>query len=122
MKLSLLVAAFIPVAVLAQSGGSGDFPPNSTAATAQQLSTHLSGKSFHAKYADGTTVKSKFGADGSLSATAPAFYDTGRWRVEDGKLCGSLRKIGEFCNEARFDSGALYLKRMNGEIVRYEPE
>ena len=31
---------------------------------------------------------------------------------------GSLRKIGEFCNDARVDAGSLYLRRMNGEIVR----
>ena len=88
--------------------------------TAQELTAHLSGKTLQGTYADGTPVQSKYGADGSLAATAPGFYDTGSWRVEDGKLCGKLRKIGEFCNDARFNSGVLHLRRMNGEIVRYE--
>lgn len=122
MKLISLLVAFIPLALFAQTGGSNSFPPTSTVATAQELSTYLSGKSFKAKYANGTTAKSKFGTDGSLSATAPNYYGTGRWRAEDGKLCGTLQKIGDFCNEARFDSGLLYLKRMNGEIIHYEPE
>jgi hypothetical protein len=67
-------------------------------------------------------VRAKYGADGSLSANAPGFYDTGRWKAEDGKVCGSLRKLGDFCNDARLDAGALYLRRMNGEIVRYDPD
>jgi hypothetical protein len=86
------------------------------------LSAFLAGRSFQWSTTEGTRVKSKFGADGGLAASAPGYYDTGKWRVEDGKLCGSMRKAGDFCNEARFDAGTLYLRRMNGEIVRYEPE
>jgi hypothetical protein len=107
----------------AAPGGSGSgFPPNVTTPTAQELSALLSGKSFRATYADGTPVRAKYGADGGLSANAPGFYDTGRWKAEDGKLCGSLRKIGAFCNDVRLGTGAFYLRRNSGEIVRYEPD
>jgi len=122
MKHFLLIAALLPIAVAAQVGTGGAFPASAVPATAQALSTHLSGRTFRAVYADGTRVQSKFGADGSLAATAPGFYDTGNWRVEEGKLCGALRKVGEFCNEACFDAGVLYLRRMNGEVIRYESE
>lgn len=122
MKYPLLIVALLPVAVAAQVSTAGAFPPSAVPATAQTLSTHLSGKTFHTVYADGTRVQSKFSADGGLAATAPGFYDTGKWRVEEGKLCGALRKVGEFCNEARFDAGVLYLRRMNGEVIRYEAE
>ena len=122
MKHILLAAVLLPIAVAAQVADGGEFPPSSVPASAQALNRHLAGKSYHALYADGTRVQSKFGADGSLAASAPGFYDTGKWRAEDGKLCGSLRKVGEFCNEARFDAGVLYLRRMNGQIIRYEPE
>ena len=122
MKHFLLIAALLSFAVAAQVGTGGTFPPSAVPATAQTLGTHLSGKTFHAVFADGTRVQSKFAADGGLASSAPGYYDTGKWRAEDGKLCGSLRKIGEFCNEARFDSGVLYLRRMNGEVVRYESE
>jgi hypothetical protein len=98
------------------------FPPTVTIPTAQELNAVLSNKSFRATYADGTPVRAKYGADGGLSVNAPGFYDTGRWKAEDGKLCGSLRKLGEFCNDARLDAGALYLRRMSGEIVRYDPD
>ena len=97
------------------------FPPTSTAATEQDLNAYLSGKTFNATYADGTRVQTRFGVDAGLFASAPGFTDSGKWRVEDGKLCGSLRKIGEFCNEARFDAGTLFLRRMSGEVIRYVP-
>jgi hypothetical protein len=121
MKSFLLAAVLFPLATFAQ-GAANSFPPSSVPATAQELSAYLSGKALHATYADGTKVQAKYGADGSLTASAPGFYDTGQWRAEDGKLCGSLRKMGPFCNEARIDAGALFLRRMNGEVVRYEPE
>ena len=121
MKLSPLMAAVLSLAAIAQPTNVVGFPATSTVAIAQDLNARLSGKTFDAAYADGTRVQSRFGADGSLFASAPGFTDSGRWRVEDGKLCGSLRKIGEFCNEARFDAGALYLRRMNGEVIRYVP-
>lgn len=122
MKASPLLMAVLSLAASAQPTNAPEFPPTSTVATAQELNAHLSGKTFNATYANGTRVQAKFGADGSLFSSAPGFTDSGKWRAEEGKLCGSLRKIGEFCNEARFDAGALYLRRMNGEIVRYTPD
>jgi hypothetical protein len=123
MKFTLILATvLLPLASIAQQGRPTEFPATSTTPTSQELSAYLSGKSFRAKYADGTPVSSKYGPDGTLSANAPGYYDTGKWRTEDGRLCGSLRKLGEFCNDARLDSGALYLRRMNGEVVRYDSE
>jgi hypothetical protein len=122
MKLALLAVALAPFVASGQPAPVGGFPATSTIPTAQELTALVSGKSFRATFADGTPVRSKYAADGGLSASAPGFYDTGRWRAEDGRVCGSLRKIGEFCNDARVDAGSLYLRRMNGEIVRYEPE
>jgi hypothetical protein len=116
---SMLVAAAISCAAVAQPTNA--FPPSSTMATAQELDEHLAGKTFNAVYADGTRVQTKFGTDRGLFASAPGFTDSGKWRVEEGKVCGSLRKTGDFCNEARFDAGTLYLRRMNGEVIRYVP-
>ena len=82
------------------------FPRSSTAATSK-ISTRTFDKAFNATYADGTRGQDAFGVDGGLFASAPGFTDSGKWRAEDGKLCGSLRKIGDFCNEARFEPPAL---------------
>jgi hypothetical protein len=123
MKFILLLAiVFLPFASIAQQNRPTEFPTTSTAPSAQELTAYLSGKSLRGKYTDGTPISSKYSPDGSLSANAPGYYDTGKWKTEDGRLCGSLRKLGEFCNDARLDSGALYLRRMNGEVVKYEPE
>ena len=123
MRQVLLTALLLMTSAVAQAqGGAAEFPPSSITATAQELNSHLSGKTFRAKYANGTPVQTKFSADGGLAARAPGFYDTGKWKAEDGRLCGSLRKSGDFCNDARFDAGVLYLRRMNGEIIRYDPE
>jgi hypothetical protein len=118
----MLLTLLLPLAALAQPNRAVEFPATASSPNAQELSGYLSGRSFRGKYADGTPVQSRFGADGSLQADAPNFHDTGRWRTEDGRLCGFLRKVGEFCNDARIDSGVLYLRRMSGEIVRYESD
>ena len=122
LKSFLLGITLVAATAIAQGQSGNAFPPSSVSVTAAELTAYLSGKTFRATYANGTTVQSKFGADGSLAATATGFYDTGKWRAEDGKLCGSLRKVGEFCNEARFVDGILYLRRMNGEVIHYEAE
>ena len=103
-----------------QGVNSAEFPASLVVPTAQELSAFITGQTAQGTFADGTSVQSIYGADGTLIASAPSFSDAGRWRVEDGRICGSLRKLGEFCNDARLDSGSLYLRRKNGEIVRYE--
>lgn len=109
-----LVMVALPVA------HSAEFPASFLVPTAQELSTHVAGKTARGIYANGTPVQSVYSPDGTLTATAPGFNETGRWRSEDGKICGSLPKIGDFCNDARFDAGVLHLRRTNGEIVRYD--
>ena len=118
----IVLALLLPLAALAQQDVAVEFPVTSTTPSAQELNTYLAGRTFKGKYADGTPVQSRFGADGNLWADSPTFHDTGRWRTEDGRLCGFLRKVGEFCNDARIDSGVLYLRRMSGEIVRYQAD
>ena len=111
---------FVLLMACLQGVNSAEFLPSFVVTTAQELSALITGQTAQGTFADGTAVQSKYGADGTLTASAPSFSDAGRWRVEDGRICGSLRKLGEFCNDARLDSGSLYLRRKNGEIVRYE--
>jgi hypothetical protein len=123
MRIAFLVAALVSCGAMAQVGAPSAFPAASTVPTAQGLRAYLSGKAFRTTYASGATAHMRFGADGLLSASlSTGFTDSGQWRVEDGKLCGSLRESGDFCNDARFDAGTLYLRRISGEILRYEPE
>ena len=87
LKSFLLGITLVAATAIAQGQSGNAFPPSSVSVTAAELTAYLSGKTFRATYANGTTVQSKFGADGSLAATATGFYDTGKWRAEDGKLC-----------------------------------
>lgn len=120
MKIAKFCVAFVSLFLTLHEASGADFSASVVVPTAQELAGLLSGRTMEGTYADGSLVQSKYGTDGSLTASAPRFYDTGRGRVEDGKVCGSLRKIGDFCNDARFDSGVLLLRRLNGKIVRYE--
>ena len=102
-----------------------DFAPTAVAASAQELKTYLAGKSYGIAYASGVRILAKFGTDGRMTAegtNGTRYYDSGTWTVEDGKVCFALYRTVASCTEARFDAGTLYLKRTDGEIVRYEPK
>ena len=118
LPLLLLVAS----AAFAQDQPLKDFPPDLTTPNEQVLHEYLAGKTLVGKFASGATVTTQFATDGKLkSSISTGGIDSGDWKTEDGKLCGSLRKAGAFCNDARLGEGVLWLRRMNGEIVRYVP-
>ena len=120
MKINQLGVALVSVMTALSVAHSAEFPASFLVPTAQELTAHVAGKTARGTHANGAAVQSVYGTDGTLTATAPGFNETGRWRSEDGKICGSLPKIGEFCNDARFDAGVLHMRRTNGEIVRYD--
>jgi hypothetical protein len=122
MRKTLFVLSLAVSAAFAQEQPLKDFPPDSTAPSGQALREYLAGKTFVGKFASGAIVTTQFFVDGKLKSTvSTGGVDTGDWKTEDGKLCGSLRKAGAFCNDARLEAATLWLRRMNGEIVRYEP-
>jgi len=119
----LMALLFVVSNAIAQDQPPKDFPADSTTPNAENLRDHLSGKTFAAKFASGATVTTQFSADGKLKATiSTGGVDTGDWKVENGKLCGTLRKAGQFCNDARLSGGVLWLRRMNGEVIRYDAQ
>ncbi len=123
MPKTLFALLLTASAAFAQDQPPKDFPPDSTAPNGQALREYLAGKTFVGKFASGATVTTQFSVDGKLKATvSTGGVDIGDWKTEDGKLCGSLRKAGAFCNDARLGATTLWLRRMNGEIVRYEPQ
>jgi len=123
MRKALLAFLLAASAAVAQDQPLKDFPADSTAPNGQALREYLAGKTFVGKFANGAVVTTQFSADGKLKSTvSTGGVDTGDWKAEDGKLCGSLRKAGAFCNDARLGASTLWLRRMNCEIVRYEPQ
>jgi hypothetical protein len=121
MRTAFFALLVVSSAAFAQDQPQKDFPADSTTPNGQLLHEYLAGKTFVGKFASGAVVTTQFSADGKLKSTvSTGGVDTGDWKTEDGRLCGSLRKAGSFCNDARLKDSTLWLRRMNGEIVRYE--
>ena len=116
--LSLLALSSVCLAQAVQ-----DFPADATVPSAKEITEHIAGKNFKWRTAGGDLIRVQFTGRGYIYVDAPRGGQTsGDWRTEDGKLCGTLRGSGAFCNEARMSEGVLHLRRTNGEIVRYEPD
>ena len=92
LKSFLLGITLVAATAIAQGQSGNAFPPSSVSVTAAELTAYLSGKTFRATYANGTTVQSKFGADGSLAATATGFYDTVSGERKTASCAGRFEK------------------------------
>lgn len=53
----------------------------------EQIASTVSGKRVAGTRPDGASVRLRFGADGALSVQDGHATDSGKWSVEDGKLC-----------------------------------
>ena len=123
--LSAALSVLVLLSATTLQARGADFAPTAVTASAQELNTYLAGKSYGIAYASGARILAKFGTDGRMTSegtNGTKYYDSGTWTVEDGKVCFALYRTVASCAEARFDAGTLYLKRTDGEIVRYEPK
>ena len=120
MKILQFGIATVSLVTVFMTAYSAEFPQAFVTPSAQELILHLSGNTVQGTFADGTAVQSKYASDGTLTATAPGFYDMGRWKAEDGKICGSLRKLGDFCNDgpARFRHPVSQAHRRRNSALR----
>ncbi len=51
------------------------------------------------------------------------FSDSGKWRIEESKICTEPQKTAASCNEVRTLGEALVVKRAaNGEVIRLDPQ
>jgi hypothetical protein len=51
------------------------------------------------------------------------YVDSGKWHIEDGKVCAQMQRSGAACSEMRLFNDALYMKRAsNGEVVALQPK
>lgn len=110
MRGVLPVLLLVASAAFAQDQPMIDFPADVTTPNEQALREYFAGKTLVGKFASGGTVTTQFATDGKLkSSNSTGGIDSGEWKVEDGKLCGTLRKAGAFCNDARLGEGILWL-------------
>lgn len=100
-----------------------DFPVGAAAPAAPDLQQRLAGRVYDVKLANGSGWRLEYQANGYVFLnTSQGYSDSGKWRVEDGKLCHELRKSNPSCSEVRALSPASFLlRRDSGEIVEFVP-
>jgi hypothetical protein len=119
MRRSLLIALFATSKVLAQTA-STEFPSDAAPLASAALQQVLAGKEYSVKPATGFGWRWQFKDDGSFYLMSGSFTDTGKWSVQESKLCTEGRKVTASCNEIRQGGSTLYMKRDSGEIVKLQ--
>jgi hypothetical protein len=73
--------------------------------------------------ADGTLWDIEFKANGTFYVeTSKGNRVTGDWKSEQGKLCSWTRNTGYRCGDAMLFQDFLYVKRADGEVIKYVPK
>lgn len=118
----VLLSALLPLVVTAQSAPT-EFPADAKALAPDALRERLAGKTLKGTLADGVGWRLEFNSANSYFYldTSRGFRDVGTWKIQDGKLCTELPKVGASCSEVRVDAARVYIKRTsNGEVVALE--
>ena len=98
-----------------------EFPADAKPLAPEELRERVSGKVFKVKTAAGGAWRLQYQAGGVFFFNAGGYSDSGKWRIEDSKLCSEPQKSPAACNEMRLAGDTLYLKRDSGEIIKFEP-
>jgi hypothetical protein len=124
MKFLAGCTVFLSLSVLAQSAIPTTFPDGAVAATAEQLKTRLTDRVFGARMTNGDDYRFEYKSNGYFFLnTSRGFADSGKWRVEESKVCSDMQKLGSICQDMRIVNDVLYLKRStNGEVVALQPK
>jgi hypothetical protein len=94
-----------------------EFPADAVALSASELQDRLSGKVYSLKPAAGDEWRWEFKSGGVFFINIGRFSDSGKWAVQDSKVCSEGSKIKASCNEIRQLGSVLLLKRDSGEVV-----
>jgi hypothetical protein len=99
-----------------------DFPRDAKPLSADALRERLAGKVFHVALASGASWRLQYQSGGFYYIKVSTGYsDSGKWRVEDSKLCAEPQKTKASCSDVRLVGDLIWLKRDSGEIVKFEP-
>ena len=99
-----------------------DFPVSSTSPNTAEIASRLAGKLFTVQLKNGVTWRAEFNSNGYFFVdTSTGGKASGTWRAEDGKLCSHVKGGDAQCNEARVHDGFLYIRRADGEVIKYLP-
>ena len=98
-----------------------EFPAEAKMLSAEALSQRVSEKVFNVVVARGPAWRLQLNENGYFFINAGNYADSGKWRVEESKVCWQPQRGNAGCNEMRLVSDMLHMKRDNGEIVKLEP-
>lgn len=123
-SISVLATALACAIGLAQTPIPLEFPPNATSVSADQLKARLTDRVYGARMSDGKDWRYEWKSNGyAFINISNGYSDSGKWRVEDGKICVELTKTGSSCSDVRLLGDVLYLKRAsNGEVIELKPK
>ena len=124
MKSFAACTTFLSFTVFAQSAIPTTFPEGAIPATAEQLKARLTDRVLGARMTNGDDWRFEYKSNGYFFLnTGRGYADTGKWRVEEGRVCAEMQKSGAACSEMRILNDVLYLKRAsNGEVVALHPK
>ncbi|WP_439519378.1 hypothetical protein [Hydrogenophaga sp.] len=118
MKKFFAALMLLSAAMLAHAA---EFPEGATAPTSAELRQFLEGKVFTSKYANGVGLRYDFKSNGYIFVNVTTGANlSGKWSVKDGQLCTDIQGTAT-CNDVRMANNILVLKRINGEIVAFNP-
>lgn len=122
--LFLFITPWLAAAAAAQPALPTEFPADAAAVEAAALRDHMAGKVFRAQPASGPAWRLEYKANGyAFLDTTAGFRDTGRWSVEQDRLCSTWDRAPSGCSQARLKAGVVYVKRAsNGEVVALVPD
>jgi hypothetical protein len=120
----VLLCLLLPTAAAAQQALPVEFPADVSTPSAQALREHMAGKVFKAQPAKGPGWRLEYKASGYVFLdTTAGFRDTGRWHVEETRLCAQWERSPSACSEARLQGAVVYINRVsNGEVVALVPD
>jgi len=120
---ALILLAFAPLCVLAQSAPPAEFPSDAAPVAPEVLREQMGGKVYKATPADGPSWRLEYKANGYVFLdTSTGFRDSGKWRIEGTKLCAEWQRVSSSCAEARVRGGTVFVKRTSGEILALQPD
>ena len=120
--LSTQIRTFSAVTFLALSFAVHAFPDGASTPAKDEVRLRVADKSFGVALVNRTTWRLEFKSSGTFFVnTSTGFNGGGDWNAQDGQLCSKLRGSELVCNDVRVFEDVLYLKRADGEVIKYTP-
>jgi hypothetical protein len=122
----LVVGVSVCLSVAAASAqapaGPQEFPADAKPLSAEELKVRTTDKVFKVALANGSSWRLEYRSNGIffINISPSGYSDSGKWRVEESRICSEPQKTKASCNEVRDAGAALLLKRDNGEVIKLE--